>query len=86
LGKAAIKLKEYWYDGIESAWATYNQSKSSKQVVELLKELCNDVFQRKNSNSELAFHQEFGQEIKEGYNWLKRYEKFNDIASFSQAF
>jgi hypothetical protein len=33
LGKAAIKLKEYWYDGIESAWATYNQSKSSKQVV-----------------------------------------------------
>jgi hypothetical protein len=40
LGRAAIKLKEYWYDGIESAWAIYNQNKNGAQIVHLLKELC----------------------------------------------
>ncbi len=32
LGRAAIKLKEYWYDGIETAWAAYNQTRNSAQV------------------------------------------------------
>jgi serine/threonine-protein kinase mTOR len=74
LGRAAIKLKEFWYDGIESAWASYNQNKSAAQIVHQLKELCETVLGRCESNSEIAFHQEFGQEIREGHNWLLRFE------------
>lgn len=47
LGKAAIKLKEQWYDGIESAWALYNQQKSATAVTALLKELCEEIFVRR---------------------------------------
>jgi hypothetical protein len=57
LGRAAIKLKEYWYDGIEAAWAAYNQTKSSAQIVHQLRELCETVLTRNESNSEVAFHQ-----------------------------
>lgn len=37
LGRAAIKLKEYWFDGVEAAWAAYNQNKDADQVVNLLR-------------------------------------------------
>jgi phosphatidylinositol kinase/protein kinase (PI-3 family) len=56
LSKAAIKLKEFWYDGIESAWSIYNQSKSTSEVLAMLKDLKEEVMSRKRTNSEIAFH------------------------------
>lgn len=37
LGKAAIKLKEYWFDGIEGAWKIYDETKNIAETVKTLK-------------------------------------------------
>jgi serine/threonine-protein kinase mTOR len=86
LVRAAIKLKEYWYDSIESAWTNYNQNKNAGQVIVALRELCETVLGRRESNSEISFHQEFGQEIRDGYQWLLRYEQTGHATCLSQVF
>lgn len=52
----------------------------------LLKELCENVMNRNESNSEIAFHQEFGQEIRDGYSWLLRFERTNEPLCIAQVF
>lgn len=86
MSNAAIKLKEYWYDGIESAWGVYNQSKSTSEVLTQLKDLKEEVMSRKKTNSEIAFHHEYSQEIEEGFKWLERFEMSGNTIFLSQAF
>jgi FKBP12-rapamycin complex-associated protein len=87
LGKAAIKLKEFWHDGIEEAWKIYESTKNIGEVVKMMKGLHESEREREvKSNSEISFEQEFGLELREAYQWLLRFERTSDIVCFSQAF
>jgi hypothetical protein len=55
-------------------------------VLVLLKDLREEVMSRKKTNSEIAFHHEYSQEIEEGFQWLERFEKSGNVICLSQAF
>lgn len=72
LCKTAIKLKEFWHEGILAAW-TAKEDKNINKVVKMLKELHEEEKYLETSNSELAFQQEFGAMLREAHQWILRF-------------
>ena len=83
--RVAILWLEMWHEGLEEASRLYFGENNEKGLFRVLLPLHEMMGPPPTTLSEISFHQSYGRDLKEAFDWGQKYLKSNRVADLNQA-